>query len=259
RSRQPANDKTRPKPCEICPDIKSPALFPTTKLTDSRNDHPLPCLSCVANAIAADFKHKIFSPTQIRCPVCTAALSYGAVLKYATREISERYERLTLVKSLQDDQKFVLCHCGAGHIHETDTVQPIVTCLQCQRKSCFVHRTAWHENLTCAEYDALQKDPVGFVSGFERDNGASREAERANRRAPGQQSEEGRKNTNLRARLVNGRRGTHEVPRERDSLGKMRADALKRREAENASATTIDQTTKKCPGCKCRIEKNRGW
>ncbi|KAM7210154.1 hypothetical protein V8F06_014460 [Rhypophila decipiens] len=295
--RQPANEKTRTKTCNICCNTKPVALFPTTKLTDSCSEHPLPCLSCVASAIAADFTARIFSPTQIRCPVCCAALAYSAVLKYATREIREQYEQLTLVKALQDDQNFVLCKCGIGQIHETGAAQPIVTCLHCRGKSCFVHRMAWHENLTCAEYDALQKDPVGFRSSFERDHEAAWEAERGSRRAPKQQSGEGidgrdqegiasgrkvaqrarglvreknwwqkRKDIchileakKLRARQVNGRRGTDEAPRERDALAKLRAKAMKRREDEDASAATIDQTTKQCPGCKCRIEKNKGW
>ncbi|KAK4206386.1 hypothetical protein QBC37DRAFT_300910, partial [Rhypophila decipiens] len=210
--------------CQICSNTKPQTLFPTSKLTDSCNEHPLPCLSCVAGAIAADFTGRIFSPTQIRCPVCTTALAYPAVLKYATGEIRERYERLTLVKALQDDQKFVLCQCGTGQIHETGAAQPIVTCLQCRGKSCFVHRTAWHENLTCAEYDALQKDPVRWERKDTWEIGV-----------------------------------TDEVPRERGALEKMRADAWKKKEEESASTVTIAQTTKQCPGCKYRIEKNRGW
>ncbi|KAM7192229.1 hypothetical protein V8F33_008503 [Rhypophila sp. PSN 637] len=230
-----------------------PALFPTTNLTDSCNEHPLPCLSCVTSAITSDFTGRIFSPTQIRCPVCAAALGYSTVLKYATREIREQYERLTLVKALQGDQKFVLCKCGTGQIHETGAAQPIVTCLQCRGKSCFVHRMAWHENLTCVEYDALQKDPVGFDSSFERGNEACRGAERGSRRAPGQQSGEGVDGRGQKG-IARGRKASTE----RDMLEKLRAEALKRREDENASAATIDQTTKQCPGCKCRIERNRG-
>lgn len=94
--------------------------------------------------------------------------------------------------------------------------------------------------MTCVEYDTLQKDPLGFRPSFERGNEASWEVERGSRRAPGQQSGEGADGRD--------RRGADKVRRERDALEKLpvRAEALKRKEDENASTATIDQTTKQC-------------
>lgn len=31
---------------------------------------------------------------------------------------------------------------------------PIVTCVGCGNKSCYIHNVAWHEGMTCDEYDA---------------------------------------------------------------------------------------------------------
>lgn len=77
---------------------------------------------------------------------------------------------MSLRAAMSELPDFVWCptDCGAGQLHETGTDQPIVTCIQCQHKYCFIHGVAWHRTLSCAEYDALRADPVSFQSRAER-------------------------------------------------------------------------------------------
>lgn len=76
---------------------------------------------------------------------------------------------MSLRAAMAGVQNFVWCPsgCGSGQMHETGRDQPIVTCIQCQHRFCFVHGVTWHETLSCLEYDSLQQDPENFRSRFE--------------------------------------------------------------------------------------------
>lgn len=65
---------------------------------------------------------------------------------------------MSLRAAVGEDADFVWClsGCGAGQIHETGRAQPIVTCVQCKHRSCFIHQVPWHEGLSCTDYDATQ-------------------------------------------------------------------------------------------------------
>lgn len=79
------------------------------------------------------------------------------------------------------DPNFVWCRgqgCNSGQLHEGGSNQPIVRCLECGIRSCFVHSVEWHERLTCAEYDEMSKNPEGFKSAMDREEEASRELKR---------------------------------------------------------------------------------
>lgn len=59
--------------------------------------------------------------------------------------------------------------CDSGQIHEGGAEQPISKCQICSFRTCFYHQVAWHERLTCEEYDELQRDPDGFQSRVEKE------------------------------------------------------------------------------------------
>jgi hypothetical protein len=110
--------------------------------------------------------------------------------------------------------------CNSGQMHEGGLDQPIVRCNACKFRSCFRHRGAWHETLTCEEFDTKQQDPNNFKSTLQR---------------TGEDAE-------IAAELV-------EEERQRVQ-----------RIIEKASVQMVQLTTKKCPGqgCNWRIEKNKG-
>jgi hypothetical protein len=208
---------------------------------------------------------------EIRCPECRETLQYDDVQRYADAETRERYETLTFRYAVSEADNFVWCTagCGYGQVHDGGPRSPIVTCLHCGQRSCFAHRVAWHENLTCEEYDALQADPDNFRSRFELENEAADEAERARRaqedadRVYAQGLEQQLKAAEVARQEMVARqvREREEGLREkkRRAAEAMRADVLRRKREDEKSAVTVARTTKPCPGCGWAIEKNHGW
>ncbi|KAL4890722.1 hypothetical protein BDV59DRAFT_184055 [Aspergillus ambiguus] len=62
---------------------------------------------------------------------------------------------------LEEDAEFVTCirpDCGYGQLHAGGLEDPVVICGSCGTRTCFIHRnTAWHEGLTCAEYEEMTR------------------------------------------------------------------------------------------------------
>lgn len=146
-----------------------------------------------------------------------------------------------------------------------------MTCRLCSHRSCFHHKVAWHENLTCDEYDALLADPANFRSRFDRENEAAEAAAEARRRqedadrvfAQGLVAEERREREARERREKEERERRERERREREERERerreMREAAVRRKAEEEASVRTVGGTTKPCPGCKAPIEKNEGW
>jgi uncharacterized protein YfiM (DUF2279 family) len=157
---------------------------------------------------------------------------------------------------MSEAANFVWCTsgCGSGQIHETGSEQPIVSCLHCSHRSCFVHNVAWHENLSCAEYDQLIADPENFRSQIEIANDewaaqqrAQEDADRA--MAQGLEAEE-------QAEIAKERK---EMERAKRAAALARKIAARQKKEEELSNHTVSRTTKPCPGCGWAIEKNKGW
>ncbi|EEY19611.1 conserved hypothetical protein [Verticillium alfalfae VaMs.102] len=157
---------------------------------------------------------------------------------------------------------FIWCAggCGSGQIHETGAEQPIVICLHCSGRSCFTHEVAWHDGLTCEEFDSLLADPENFRSRIEVENAAVDEEEArrraqdavdhalAGRLAADQEAEE-------RARVERDKQARRKAA---EAAEKARKTAARRKREDEQSMATMNRTTKKCPGCSWAIEKNSG-
>lgn len=167
--------------------------------------------------------------------------------------------------------------CESGQIHEAGDAQTIVRCAQCGFRFCFRHQVAWHEELTCDEYDALQRDPEHFRGRVELLNEAVAAEQEARRRqeeedrrfaqslVEAEQLEEARRQEQ-RERAERERRDAAERQRREDErlerlnrAEQMRREAVRKKAEEDLSRRTVEQTTKPCPGCNSAIEKNRGW
>ncbi|KAK4238357.1 hypothetical protein C8A03DRAFT_33599 [Achaetomium macrosporum] len=148
--------------CVVCTDTKSISEFPVTAITRACNHEPMTCLVCVATSIRADLNNRLWN--EIRCPECGETLEYDDVQRFADDGTKERYQTLSFRAALSSSPTFLWCTagCGYGQVHEGGVEQPIVTCRVCSCRSCFHHKVAWHETLTCEEYDALMADPVNF-------------------------------------------------------------------------------------------------
>lgn len=163
--------------------------------------------------------------------------------------------------------------CGFGQVHDGGVEEPIITCLLCERRSCFHHKVAWHENLTCDEYDLLVADPFNFRSRFDLENEAAEEAAAARRAqedmdrvfAQGLLAEEEKAEAlarQERERIVREAREAKEAAERKErkeKAEKTRLEAARRKREEEQSKRTVERTSKPCPGCGWAIEKNDGW
>ncbi|KAM0561716.1 hypothetical protein ACHAPJ_002885 [Fusarium lateritium] len=244
--------------CIVCADTKDADAFPRFSVTATCTHPPSTCLDCVQLSIESDLNSKLW--TEIRCPECRELLEYADIQRYANKQTFTRYETLALRAAMSEAENFIWCTsgCGSGQIHESGSAQPIVICLHCNHRSCFHHNVAWHETLSCEEYDQLLADPDNFRSRLELENErwsqareAQLEADRAI--AQGLLAED-------RAEL---RRREERERQEREQAQKAaklaRQIAARRKKEEDRSKATVDRTTKPCAGCGWAIEKNRGW
>jgi hypothetical protein len=176
------------KPCITCLEDKYHKRF-MPKITKSC-DHPTNiCKKCTRRWIDERLDNK---GTTIPCPECNSELDYDDVKRCATHEQFEKYDRLALVIILSQDPNFHWCispTCESGQVHTS--ANPIFACTACGHKQCIAHKSPWHENETCAEYNNRVAGTVFTIN-------------------------------------------------------------------EKASQKKIEETTKACPQCKARIEKNDG-
>ncbi|KAF4452480.1 hypothetical protein F53441_4685 [Fusarium austroafricanum] len=200
------------------------------------------------NAAADDF----------RCPECRELLEYADIQRYANKQTFTKYETIALRAAMSEAENFVWCTsgCGSGQIHESGSAQPIVTCLYCNHRSCFHHNVAWHETLSCEEYDQLLADPDNFRSRLELENERWSEAQQAQLQADMAMAQ------GLFAEEQEMRRREERAHREREQAQKAaelaRQIAARRKREEAKSNATVNRTTKPCGGCGWAIEKNRG-
>ncbi|KAI9034062.1 hypothetical protein DFJ74DRAFT_700453 [Hyaloraphidium curvatum] len=141
--------------CAVCSDLLPKTSFPPAPPT-ARCSHPVDiCTSCVSASIESDTNSK--GAMTIRCPSasCKRELSHEEIRVAATTEVFERYDRLITRNALSKMPDFRWCInpvCGEGHIHEGGTDYPIMTCRACRTKTCFSCEVAWHNNMTCDEF-----------------------------------------------------------------------------------------------------------
>ncbi|KAL2197022.1 hypothetical protein P885DRAFT_36033 [Corynascus similis CBS 632.67] len=246
--------------CIICTDTKPVSDFPAVAITKACAHEPTTCLACVATSIRTDLNSRLWN--EIKCPECRATLEYDDVQRFADEETKERYQNLSFRSAISSSPAFLWCTagCGYGQVHEGGASSPIVTCRLCSQRSCFHHKVAWHENLTCDEYDSLLADPANFRSQFDV---ANEEAERAAAARRAQEDADRVFAQSLIAeerRAVAEERAERERKEERDKREReMREAAMRRKREEEASSRTVGSTTKPCPGCNAPIEKNAGW
>jgi flagellar biosynthesis GTPase FlhF len=165
-------------------------------------------------------------------------------------------------------------------MHVDGEESPIVTCIGCQKKFCFKHKIAWHDNLGCDEYDQFLANPRGFKSRLDlenervererieeqerlkREEEASRaylqkllegeELEKARRQAEVERVAQAERERQERVRQENKAR------RAEEARHKLEKEALQRQKNEEENLRTIERTTKNCPSCSWPIEKNNG-
>eukprot|EP00004_Rigifila_ramosa_P006804 TRINITY_DN17728_c0_g1_i1.p2 TRINITY_DN17728_c0_g1~~TRINITY_DN17728_c0_g1_i1.p2 ORF type:complete len:259 (-),score=43.42 TRINITY_DN17728_c0_g1_i1:72-848(-) len=114
------------------------------------------CAPCLAKYIETEMNAKMFSP-EIKCPApnCTQTLKFEEVQRGSEAKVWERYERLLLMKTLEELPEFRNCtnsECGSGQLHNGGDAAPIMRCHACKTATCFSCQIPWHAGETCEEY-----------------------------------------------------------------------------------------------------------
>jgi hypothetical protein len=75
------------------------------------------------------------------------------------RELFQQYDEHLTYLQLSKMPEFVWCAygCGSGQLYNiAESSNPAVTCVKCNRRTCFKHRVVWHTDMTCDQYDVLE-------------------------------------------------------------------------------------------------------
>lgn len=117
------------------------------------------CDHCILQHISANLDRGQFQ--EIKCPEanCSAKLPSENVMEFLqqtqNKQEQDRYDRFLNSETFTIMPGFIWCahNCGCGMINEDKEAAPIVTCYNCHRKTCYIHKDKWHEGLTCTEFD----------------------------------------------------------------------------------------------------------
>ena len=271
-----------PTSCIICVEDFSNNVTRPAWISQACAHQPSVCSACIAKSIKSDLETRIWD--QIRCPECQISLIYEDIKRLADPATFERYERLSFRAAVGSDQNFVWCQeCDYGQLHDKGALEPIVRCLNCGFRSCFVHSGPWHSGFTCDEYNEMLQDPENYQSARDKENTdldllkrfqeeqdfkAAQELSSRDKREEEQRQMRRHQEEREKARVAQ-RKEAEEMKRRRVEeerrAEKARKEAQERarmeakRHKENAlSMEKMKKTTKQCPGCKWPIEKNRG-
>ena len=147
--------------CEVCMISRRRSHFPSCEELPAGCSHCISiCRVCIGASLASDIDNKPLN--EAGCPTCKASWDRYYIERYSTAKVMVRYEILGMLRVVQAMPNFVWClspKCKSGQIHQDGDKTPIVTCAACGFKMCFTHQVAWHSQLTCAQFDALQTSP----------------------------------------------------------------------------------------------------
>ncbi|EGR44209.1 uncharacterized protein TRIREDRAFT_70837 [Trichoderma reesei QM6a] len=149
--------------CSVCAEVKSTEQFPASPITQECTHAPTTCRPCITRAIETELSSKPWE--KVGCPDCGATLGYHDVQKYADLETREKYDKLMILHTLQQDPDFIWCSsgCGSGQLHDSGESEPIVKCTSCGHLTCFQHKVPWHAGVTCEEFDLTRSDSAASL------------------------------------------------------------------------------------------------
>ncbi|KAJ3385398.1 hypothetical protein HDU92_003090 [Lobulomyces angularis] len=143
------------KICIICQDLKEYDInFPKVnfcKLEHTKEE--LICFACFETYLNETLKNKLYAC----CPFDKNVLDYQIIKKYSSPETFKEFDYNLTKEVLNRSKWFRWCKsCSSGQFFikgkkfEQDNK---ISCFNCGAFSCFKHNIAWHEGLTCKQYE----------------------------------------------------------------------------------------------------------
>ncbi|CAK9035654.1 Uncharacterized protein SCF082_LOCUS21384 [Durusdinium trenchii] len=142
--------------CLVCREDKGVTAFPGRITGICRHVRDV-CRRCMRRTIQMEIQTK-GRAAEAKCPTCSAPLSLADVARESSKKDAEHLDKLLLQKVLSQEPSFCWCAhgCEVGQMLEDIGPNIFMTCQQCSRRTCTHHRSKWHDELTCAEYDSQQ-------------------------------------------------------------------------------------------------------
>ncbi|KAH7322123.1 hypothetical protein B0J17DRAFT_684297 [Rhizoctonia solani] len=158
QARKGPRKTSSPLICSICLETMEPSLW--IRPTALCGHEPRICEPCLSRYV--EHSIRVEGLTEVLCPdiECRHEMDYEDLVLYIQGDavLLNHFKELVAQRRLEQHPNFVRCtnpHCNRGQIHQEGASSPLVTCHYCHAHFCFTHRVAWHNRLTCGEYDAL--------------------------------------------------------------------------------------------------------
>lgn len=128
------------------------------------------CDSCVYDNTKVLIEDSMFYFGAITCPEpnCNEIFSYEGIRQILSfigknKTLFEQYDQHLTNLHLSQMPEFIWCAygCASGQLYDfaASSSNPAVTCIKCNRRTCFKHRVIWHTDMTCDQYDLLENQP----------------------------------------------------------------------------------------------------
>ena len=147
--------------CSICMEtfLISQLQLPSSKCTHE----PVACDGCLRLHIAEEVNGKGIT-REIKCPLttCGKKIEHHELHRICKDDVVgrltfDRFDSLLFRRTVEKMPDFVWCtgeNCGSGQLHVGGNDTPIVRCTGCSAKTCFLHKSKYHDGLSCTEHDA---------------------------------------------------------------------------------------------------------
>ena len=161
-----AIEKTLARECIVCMTEKSAEEFLDINNVSCKHVERTICNACIYENTKVLVENSMFSSEEVTCPEpnCNEILSFQTirlilVIIGKNKELFERYDQDITYHHLLQRSDFIWCAygCGSGQLHDFSAgLNSRVTCIKCNRCTCFKHRVVWHTNMTCDQYDLIE-------------------------------------------------------------------------------------------------------
>jgi hypothetical protein len=154
---QPIDRKISTKQCQACFEEKVKKDFKTDYSSRCLHTDRSICDGCLYQHVKQEFEK--MCTDNVHCPEsnCEIIFTYKTVRKILSTnkdsKLLEKYDQFIFQRQLEKMEEFIWCAhgCGMGQLNDGGHENNIVTCAKCHKKTCFIHKTKWHEGLTCSE------------------------------------------------------------------------------------------------------------